>query len=87
MKSPALSLPRKYQITNQDIIRLNTQQDPILSLNIAKYPTKYKRLFSDRHHPNYAEYDSNDSTYNSRNENEDYVNKLKVNINENNDDE
>ena len=54
---------------------------------IEKYPTGYKPLFNDTHDPNYAEDDPNDYTDNSRNQNKDSVNKLKVNNHKDNGDE
>ena len=86
-KSPAISPPRKYQIPNHYIKILITQKYPILPPIIAKHTTGYKPLFNDTHDPNYSEDDPNDSTNNLRNKNEDFVNKMKVNNNEDNDDE
>ena len=46
-----MSLPRKYPIPNQDINRSITKQDPIISLNKAKYLPGFKPLFHDAHDP------------------------------------
>ena len=84
MQSPAMYPPRKYPNPNKDINRLITQKDPSLPPIIEKYPNGYKQLFNDTHDPSYTEYNPNDSTDNWLNENEDYVNKLKVDNNKNN---
>ena len=42
IKSPALSPPRKYPITNQDIKILITEQDPSIPPIRAKYPPGFK---------------------------------------------
>ena len=76
MKSPATSSTRKDPIPNQDINRLMTRQDPSISPIIAKYPTGYKPLFIDTHDPNSTEDDPDNYIDNSRNENNDSVNKL-----------
>ena len=78
MKSPAMSPPRKDPIPNQYNNILITKQDPSLLPIMEKYPPGYRPLFKDTHDPNSTEDKPNDFTYNSRNQNEDYVNKLKV---------
>ena len=87
MKSPAMYPPRKDPIPNQYINILVTQQDTSLPPIITKYPTGYKPLFNDTHDQNSSEDYPNGSTDNPCNENEDSVNKLKVNNNEGNYDE
>ena len=79
-----MSSPRKDPIPNQDINILITQPDPNLPPIIEKYPTGYKPLCNDTNYPNDIEDSPNDSTDNSRNDNEYYMNKLKVNHNEDN---
>ena len=74
MKSPVISPPRKDTITNQDINRFITQQDPSLPPIIEKYTTGNKPLFNDTYNPNYSEDEPNDAIDNSRNKNKDYVN-------------
>ena len=62
---------------------INQQTRSKSSTNYGKYPPGYKLWFND---PKSTKDDPNDSTYNSRNEREDSVNKLKVANNEDNDD-
>ena len=86
MKPHAMSPPRKDTITNQDINRLITKQDPSLPPIIAKYHPVYKSLFNYARDPTGTDDDPNYSINNSRNEKEDSVNKLKVTNNKDNDD-
>ena len=44
MESPAMYPPRQDPITNQDINRLITQQDPNLSQIKTKYPPELKTI-------------------------------------------
>ena len=44
MKSPAMLLPRKDPIQNQDGSRIITQQDPILPPHLSKGTTGHKNL-------------------------------------------
>ena len=86
MKSPAISPPINDPVPNQYINRLTNGQDPSLPPITAKYIPGYRSLFNGRHDPNGTEDYPNGSTYNSRNEKEDSVDKLKVTNNEYNDD-
>ena len=83
-KPPAILPPIKDPITNQDSTKIINKQDPILP---PKYPTGYKPLFNDTYYPNKTEDNLNDSTDNSHTEIDDYLNKLNVNKDEDNDDE
>ena len=82
-----MSPPKKDTITDQYINILITKQDPSLPPIIAKHPPGNKPLFNDTHGANSTEDNPNDFTDNSLNEKEDYVNKLKVTNNKDNDDE
>ena len=59
-----MSPTRNYLIPNQDSNTIINKQDPILPPLLAKYPTVYKPLFNDTHHPNKIDDDINDSTDN-----------------------
>ena len=86
IKSPAMSPPRKDPITNQYTNIFSTKKYQSLPLHLEKYPPGYKSLLNDAHDTNSTEDDRNDSTDNSFNKKEDYVNNLKVANNKDNDD-
>ena len=87
MKSPEMSPPQTDTITNKDITRIITQQDPILPPLLSKLTSGYKPLIDDTYFSNKTEDKHNDSTDNSCTENKDSVNELNVKIIEVKDDE
>ena len=65
-KPPAMYPPKNDPISNKDINRLITEEDPSLPPHLSKYPPEYKQLLNHAHDPNSTEYDRNYSTDNSR---------------------
>ena len=64
MKSPEMLPPRKEPIINQDSTRIITQQDPILSPFLSKWPNGYKPFSDDKKFSNETEDEHNDYTNN-----------------------
>ena len=70
--------PGKDLIIDQNSTRIITQQDPILSPLLAKWPTGYKPFLDDTHFSNKTEDKHNYSTDNSRTKNKYSVNNMNV---------
>ena len=51
-KPPSMSPPRKDPITNQDSTKIITQQYPILTPLLLRWPTEYKPFIDDTHFKN-----------------------------------
>ena len=86
-KSPAILPLGKDPIPNQYSNITINEEDPIIPPILAKYPTGYKPLFNDMHYPNKTECDLNFYTDSSRTDIEEYLNKLDINKDEDNDHE